>query len=327
VTSTTAVPTARLADTVETTVLGFGCADLFRVPDARRRRILLETALDAGIRHFDVAPMYGLGRVERELGRFARGRRDRIVIATKFGIEPRPAGRVLAPLQSQIHRMLASLPRDRGGSRSVQADPRAGVVGGALYRRGYDGETARANLERSLRALGTDHVDILFLHDPYPDDVRSDDVRAYLETARASGRIRTWGVAGEPASAAAAADVLGAPVPVMQVRRDIFTAAHDGVAREPAQSTILFGVLGRALSQILARTRDDPAWRDVDRGPDAIASLLLRDALRANPSGTVLFSTTHPERIRPAVAAAERDEHADADLDALRALVRGGAGS
>jgi D-threo-aldose 1-dehydrogenase len=97
--------TARLGDTgIETSVLGFGCADLFREPDSARRRRLFEAAVDAGIRHFDAAPMYGLGLVEGELGRFAQGRRDRLVIATKFGITPAPAARALARAQAPIRR-------------------------------------------------------------------------------------------------------------------------------------------------------------------------------------------------------------------------------
>ncbi|MDX6643271.1 MAG: D-threo-aldose 1-dehydrogenase, partial [Solirubrobacteraceae bacterium] len=60
----------------ETTALGFGCAELYRAASAAERRRLLETAHSLGIRHFDVAPMYGLGLAERELGGFARGRRD-----------------------------------------------------------------------------------------------------------------------------------------------------------------------------------------------------------------------------------------------------------
>lgn len=44
---------------VVSSALGFGCADLYREPTAVRRRRLLDVAHGAGIRHFDVAPMYG----------------------------------------------------------------------------------------------------------------------------------------------------------------------------------------------------------------------------------------------------------------------------
>src|SRR6059058_1826376 len=101
------LPTLCLGDTgVETSALGLGCADLMRAGTAARRR-LLAAALDAGVRHYDVAPMYGLGLAEHEIGRFAHGRRDRLVIATKFGIEPSRAARALAPVQRSLQRALA----------------------------------------------------------------------------------------------------------------------------------------------------------------------------------------------------------------------------
>ena len=62
---------------VVTSAVGFGCAGLFRIPQRSRRREVLEAAYDVGIRHFDVAPMYGLGLAEAELGSFLKRRRRR----------------------------------------------------------------------------------------------------------------------------------------------------------------------------------------------------------------------------------------------------------
>jgi D-threo-aldose 1-dehydrogenase len=73
---------------METTPSGFGSANLFRLPSAAQRVQVLRAAYDTGIRHFAVAPMYGLGLAESEVGRFARGRRDAITIATRFSIAP-----------------------------------------------------------------------------------------------------------------------------------------------------------------------------------------------------------------------------------------------
>src|SRR5437016_952206 len=117
--------TTPLGDTgVETSVIGFGCADLFRQPSRASRRRLLEAALDAGIRHFDVAPMYGLGLGEGELGRFVRGRRERIVVATKFGISPTRAARTLARVQSPLQRLLDAAPALRQRARPAESDAR-----------------------------------------------------------------------------------------------------------------------------------------------------------------------------------------------------------
>ena len=113
---------------VETTRLGFGCADLFREPSRARRQRLLETAFDHGIRHYDVAPMYGLGQVEQALGRFARGKRDRLVIATKFGIDPTAAGRWLGRGQAPIHRVMRGVRGTSNAPVHTVGDPRSGLA-------------------------------------------------------------------------------------------------------------------------------------------------------------------------------------------------------
>lgn len=329
------LPTRRLGAThIETTILGFGCADLFREPSRSGRRRLLDAAFDAGIRHFDVAPMYGLGLVEDALGVFARGRRDKIVIATKFGIDIAPLGRAIAPIQGPIQRVLRLLRAPEGPRASAGADPRSGAVGSRLYRpNDYSARAARASLERSLRALRTDYVDLLFVHDPVNAAEVPEDVGAYLESARAAGRIRAWGVAGEPATAVAAARRLAARVPVLQVRGDRFSrmSIPDGIA----DARILFGVIGRSAARILDHLRaDDRArrrWSDqtgADCGdPEQLSRLLLRDALGANPEGCVLFSTTRPGRIAAAAAAAATAFADDPAVAALRALVDGDLGA
>jgi D-threo-aldose 1-dehydrogenase len=67
------------------TALGFVGANLLRLPSAAQRAQALRATHDVGVRHFDVAPMYGPGLAESETGRLARGRRDAITIAAKFG--------------------------------------------------------------------------------------------------------------------------------------------------------------------------------------------------------------------------------------------------
>lgn len=314
---------------IKTSVLGFGSADLFRIPSRRQRQRLLETAYDAGIRHFDAAPMYGLGLAERELGHFARSRRDRIVIATKFGIEPTAVARGLALVQGPVRRLFAAVPALRNRARVSAAGPGSGPAGALLYAApGYDAATAEQSLKASLRALATDHVDLFLLHEPNPGDVRSDDVRAYLEMARRAGLIRAWGVAGEPEPSLEVSRLLANPGLVLQIRDDILLRRTS--PPHPDNGRITFGVLGRVLPCLLdlvtASTTRRQRWNDVigtDCGdPQALASLLLRDALRANSSGVVLFSTTNAAHIRTAVEAAAMDPAAPDDaLEAFRGLV------
>jgi D-threo-aldose 1-dehydrogenase len=126
--------------------LGLGCApigNLYRAVPEEEARAVVEAAFGAGCAYLDTAPHYGLGLSEERLGRALAGReRSSYVLSTK-------AGRRLRPLA----------PGERvDGQGFVDTPPRA---------REWDltRDGVRATLEASLERLGTDHVDILFLHD------------------------------------------------------------------------------------------------------------------------------------------------------------------
>ncbi|MFD4946053.1 aldo/keto reductase [Streptomyces sp. NPDC058239] len=139
---------------------------------------MLDTALDAGITGVDTANGYAGGESERILAELLPGRRDRIVLATKAGI-PHPDQGEHAPLSA------------------------AGL---------------RAALEGSLKRLGTDHVDLFYLHQPD----RATPIAETLQTVAefvAEGKIRALGVsnfaAWQIAEFVRAADESGAPRPVV----------------------------------------------------------------------------------------------------------------
>jgi D-threo-aldose 1-dehydrogenase len=310
-----------------TSRLGLGCAELYREPSAVARRRLLDAAYDAGVRHFDVAPMYGLGIAEAELGRAARGRED-LVIATKFGISPTALAGALARVQGPVRRLFAALPALRQRARASAAGPAGGTAGALLYRAaGFTAEAARASLERSLRRVGRDHLELLLLHDPQPGSVASDELCAYLEHARDVGDIVTWGVAGEPAATLQVARALPVSPPVLQTRYDALEPSSplDG---EHARAWISFGILGRALSVIPAHVAADAsrcrAWREsigadcADR--EALARILVRYTARANPGGVLLFGTIRSEHLRATVAALDEDG-GEIDLDRFGLLL------
>ena len=91
-------------------------------------RYLLDLALDAGVNLIDTANVYGYGRSETTVGEIVRGRRDRLLIATKC------RGRV------------GTGPNDEGLSRSHIIE----------------------SVDASLRRLQTDHIDLYQLHGPDP---------------------------------------------------------------------------------------------------------------------------------------------------------------
>ena len=66
-------------------VVGLGCNNFGRRIDAQRTVDVVNAAIDAGINFFDTADMYSEGLSEEYLGRALKGRRDSVVVATKFG--------------------------------------------------------------------------------------------------------------------------------------------------------------------------------------------------------------------------------------------------
>src|ERR1700761_1431473 len=114
------LPTRELAGTEVTTgAIGFGCAGLFRIPQRSARRLTLDAAYDAGVRHFDGAPMYGLGLAGSELAFFLKGRRAEVTVTSKFGIEPTLFSKLAARVQRPARVFLAKRPSVDEGLKTV----------------------------------------------------------------------------------------------------------------------------------------------------------------------------------------------------------------
>lgn len=174
-------------------VLGFGCAPVLgaKGPDVSRAAIHL--ALDLGITHFDLARSYGYGEAERFVGRLLRGRRAEVVIATKFGIRATALARALRPLKPLVR---ALRPPRRGPEGAEPSGPPPPPRHDWFHQRvAFSPETMRTSLHRSLQALGTDHVDILFLHEPNHEISRFEDLAAAAGDLKSQGKIRAWGLA------------------------------------------------------------------------------------------------------------------------------------
>lgn len=265
--------------------LGFGCAGLMQIPSRRARQRLLGEAHEQGLRHFDVARMYGLGAAEAELGSFARGRRDELTIATKFGIDPGSGVGRLARFQAPARAALARMPRLRAAVKRRQSS--------FHQARRYDGAGARASLETSLRELGTDYVDVFFVHEPeLGDDLDLEGIGATMDELRHAGLIRAWGFAGDPEPCIRLREAGGEAHAFLQIRDEIFNSFVSSVP--PGTSVVTFGVVAEAMQRVLGLAGGSA---------DTVATLLLQDAIERNAGGRVLFSTTRPERIRSAVEA------------------------
>lgn len=153
---------------LEVSRVGFGTAALGRSLSQRERVRTLETAHASGITYFDTAPLYGAGAAENALGAFAHGRRDRVTIASKAGIQP------------------PSLPRLAAG-RLVR---RPAPARGGRFRP----DEVRESLHGSLRRLRTSYVDLLLLHEVEAEAV-GDELFAALDELVRRGDVRHVGVA------------------------------------------------------------------------------------------------------------------------------------
>ena len=79
----------------DVSAIGLGCMSLsgvYGTSDDAAGIALIHRAIDLGVDHFDSSDMYGWGQNEELLGRALKGRRDRVVIASKFGQTRRPGG-------------------------------------------------------------------------------------------------------------------------------------------------------------------------------------------------------------------------------------------
>ena len=169
--------------------LGFGCGGVMgRVGRGQSLRAMA-AALDGGITHFDVARLYGYGEAEALVGEALKAHRDKVVIASKFGLTaPRAAGalKALKPIAQQL---AARVPGARAVLRSL-------VGGAAQAADRFSVAAAQAALDQSLAALKTDYLDIWFLHDCAAGDL-TDELKDFLDAQVAAGKTRAYGVASD----------------------------------------------------------------------------------------------------------------------------------
>ncbi len=311
---------------LQTSSLGLGSAGLFSLPSRRARVDLVRQALDEGILHFDTAPMYGLGAAESELAAALGRDRERVTIATKFGIEPRWWVRTLSRVQAPARAIVARSQGLKAGLQAQATGPGVGVAGSLLYRStGYTGSAAKVSITSSLRRLGIDYIDLVLLHDPSPgSDI--DDLCAAMDELKERGDVRAWGVAGEVAPVKAVIDRFDCAVPVAQVGWNIFQ--QHALPDVGSAGLITFGAIGGALPVLTKRLREDRTMAEqwaTALGtkricPEFLARLLLADATDRNKNGITLFSTTRSDHLTHAARHAADPELA-AVLPTFRELL------
>ena len=282
----------------QTTRIGFGCGSLMQLSRSVDRKNLLAAAYDLGIRYFDVAPMYGLGKVEGELGHFLQGKRDQVTLATKFGIVPHKSVQKLSWFQPMVRALFASFPALKEKVKQV--------VGAQIYYKpDYNIKSAKQSFENSLHELRTDHIDILLLHEPSINNIFTAELQQWLESLRSSQAIKGYGVAGymdDILPVITQHPWLGQIVQIDNnaVQRQIFHLDH-----QDQRTVITFSAMSRVYLQILHYLTMHPdlkkAWSELTDAdfyqPETVAYFLLSYALSTNPFGIILFSTTHHQHL------------------------------
>jgi aryl-alcohol dehydrogenase-like predicted oxidoreductase len=82
------LPTRELGKSgLRVSIVGLGCNNFGRRIDLEATRAVVDAALEEGVTFFDTADIYGRGQSEEYLGEVLQGRRDQVVLATKFGMD------------------------------------------------------------------------------------------------------------------------------------------------------------------------------------------------------------------------------------------------
>lgn len=150
--------------------LGFGAwtigSDWWGHIDDDQALRMLNRAYDLGINLYDTADQYGEGRSERLIGQAFKGRRDKVIIASKFGYD-----------------FYAGHKREGHNEIPQNFEPRY----------------VRFALEQSLRRLQTDYLDLWQVHNVRRSAIEDDALWQTLEDLQREGKVRHLGVALGPA--------------------------------------------------------------------------------------------------------------------------------
>jgi len=212
---------------------GLGCMGMsvaYGPGDDTESEATIHRALDLGVTFLDTAEMYGFGANERLVGEAIAGRRDDIVLATKFGIY---------------------FSTSDGRSRGYDGSPRN-------VRRACDG---------SLERLGVDHIDLYYLHRTDPNTPIEDTVGAMADLVTA-GKIRYLGLS-EASAASIRRAVAVHPIAALQSEWSVFTRDVErdvlDTCRQLGVGIVPYSPLGRGFLTGKVSSVDDLAADDFRR--------------------------------------------------------------
>lgn len=194
--------------------IGLGCmgmSEFYGPTDDAQSLATLERALELGVTHYDTADMYGSGHNETLLARFLAGKRDRVTIATKFGIVRQP------------------------GEYARRVDTSPAYVHQAC--------------DASLKRLGVETIDLYYAHRVNPEIPVEETVGAMAELVKA-GKVRALGLSEVSAATLRRAHAVH-PIAAVQSEYSLWTrdveAAVLPTCRELGISLVAYAPLGRGM--------------------------------------------------------------------------------
>ncbi|MEL7048749.1 MAG: aldo/keto reductase, partial [Pseudomonadota bacterium] len=260
--------------------LGFGGGDIYGGDQTEQSTKLIHKALDSGIQYFDTARLYGNGSGEGVLGRCLSADRDRIILTSKVGITPwsmRTREKVKRKLAEAAARMVPA------AQRLVDVLPPARELPHT-----FSVPDMKRSLERSLKELRTDYLDILLLHEPTAEEATRSELLEFLNDVQREGKVRAYGFAGLFNDAVEITTRQPSLCRVTQFPSDVLNQNLESYQpARPDQVIITHSVIKHALMAIQTHfaENDDAAaaWKK-DTGAaasdtTAIVKLLLADAL------------------------------------------------
>ncbi|WP_183735766.1 aldo/keto reductase [Rhizobium sp. BK275] len=228
--------TRRLGQGLEVGSIGLGCMGMswaYGATEADRGEAIatIHHALDRGVTLLDTADVYGPHTNEELVGEAIRGRREQVVLATKFG----------------IIRGLEAIP----GTQTVNGRP----------------DYAKASCEGSLRRLGVDHIDLYYLHRVDPNTPIEETVGAMKELVEA-GKVRHIGLSEASPETIRRAHAVH-PVTAVQSEYSLWSRDPEGgvlqTLRELGIGLVAYSPLGRGFLSGAIRSVDDLAPDDYRR--------------------------------------------------------------
>jgi aryl-alcohol dehydrogenase-like predicted oxidoreductase len=219
--------------TLEVGRIGLGCMGMSEFYGGARDEAAhiktLHAAVELGIQLFDTADMYGAGHNEELLGKAFADRRDKVTVATKFGVRRGANGEWL------------------------------GISGRPEY--------VKQACEKSLERLGVETLDLYYQHRPDPDVPVEESVGAMKELVEA-GKVRFIGVSEFSAEQIRAAHAVH-PITALQTEYSLWTrnVEHDGTlqtCRELGIAFVAYSPLGRGFLTGAIPNRealDENDWR------------------------------------------------------------------